>query len=89
VTIAKISELGMNQISHPSYPSDIDPSDFFLFGDLKHKLQGCSYDSADELFSTMTNLMENLEKTFLHRIFDELISCLHLIVESGGEYIQT
>jgi histone-lysine N-methyltransferase SETMAR len=59
VTIAKISELGMNQmpdarcqmpdarcqIPHPPYSSDIDPCDFFLFWYLKHKFQGCSKDA--------------------------------------------
>jgi hypothetical protein len=31
-------------------------------------------------------LMENLEKSFLHCVFDGWISCLHLVVESGGEW---
>jgi hypothetical protein len=64
VTIAKISELGMSQIPHPPYSPDIVPSDFFLFGDLKHKFQRCFYDSADEPFSVITDLMENLENRF-------------------------
>jgi hypothetical protein len=63
----------MNQMPHPPY-SPYSPhialSDFFLFGCLKHKLQGYSYDSVDELFSAITNLMENLEKSFLHCVFD-------------------
>jgi hypothetical protein len=56
---------------------------------LKDKLQGCSYDSADELFSAIMDLMENLEKSLLHRVFEEWISRLHFVLESGGEYIQT
>jgi hypothetical protein len=55
---------------------------------LKDKLQGCSYDSALELFSAITDLTENLEKSLLHRIFDEYISLLHHVVESGAEHIQ-
>jgi hypothetical protein len=89
VAIAKISELGMNQMSHLSYSPEIDSCDFFLFEYFKHKLQVCSYDYADELFSPITDLMENLEKSFLHRVFDEWISRFHLVVESVGEYIQT
>jgi hypothetical protein len=65
------------------------PCDFFLFRDLKHKLQGCSYDSKDEFFFAIMNLIENLKKSLRHRVFDERITCLHLVVESGGEYIQT
>jgi hypothetical protein len=75
----------MNQMSHPPYSPDIALSDFFLFGHLKHKLQGYSYDSDDELFSTITNLMKNLEKSLLHLVFDEWSSFLHLVVENGGK----
>jgi hypothetical protein len=75
-------------VPHPPYSPDIAPSDFFLFGYLKHKPQGCSYDSADELFSAIMDLAENLGKSLLHRVFDEWMPRLHLVVESGGEYIQ-
>jgi histone-lysine N-methyltransferase SETMAR len=84
MTIANISELGMNQMPHPPYAPEIAPSDFFLVRDLKHKLQGCSYDSAHELFSAITDLRENFEKSLLRHVFDERISRLHLVVESDG-----
>jgi hypothetical protein len=89
VKIHKIKELEMHQLPHPPYSPDIAPSDFFLFGYLKHKLQGCSYDSADELFTVIAEMMEHLEKALLHRVFNEWISRLHLVMETGGEYIQT
>jgi hypothetical protein len=55
---------------------------------LKDGLQGCSYDSADELFLAITDSMENLEKSLLRCLFEEWISRLHLVVEGVGEYIQ-
>jgi transposase len=88
MTVAKIRELGMSQVHDPSYSPDIAPSDYFLFAYLKQRLQGSSYDSSDELFSAITNLMENLEKLLLRRVVDEWISRFHLVVQSGGEYIQ-
>jgi hypothetical protein len=88
LTIGKISEVGMNQMPHPPCSRDIASSDFFLFGDLKRKLQGCSYDSGDQVFSAIMDLMENLEKSVLHRVFDEWILRFHFVVESGGEDIQ-
>jgi hypothetical protein len=78
----------MNQMPYPRYSPEIAPSDFFLFDHLKHKLQGCSDDSTNELFSTITNLTKSFEKSLLHRVFDEWISCLHLFVESDAEYIK-
>jgi hypothetical protein len=84
VTVAKISELRMNQKPGPPYSLDIAPSYLFIFGHSKHKLQRCSYNSTDELFSGIRDLMGNLENSLLHRVFDEWISHLHLIVEGGG-----
>jgi hypothetical protein len=72
-------------MSHPLFSPDIALSDLFFFGHLKHKLQGCSYDSANDLFSAITDLIKNLEKSLFHCIFDEWISCLHLVVESCEE----
>jgi hypothetical protein len=60
-------------------------SHLFLFGHLKHKLHGCSYDSANEIFAGFMDLMENLEKSFLQCIFDEWISRLHLVVDAGAQ----
>jgi transposase InsO family protein len=74
-TTAKISELGMNQMPHPPYSQTLS--------------QGCSYDSPNEFFSAITDLMENLEKSLLRRVVDEWISRLHLVMESNGEDIQT
>jgi hypothetical protein len=89
VTVAKVNELGMNLMPHSPYSPNIAPSDFFVFGYLKHKLQRCPYDSADEIVSAIRDLMENLEKSLLHRAFDERISSFHLIVEIDGEDLQT
>jgi transposase len=96
LTIAKISELGMNQMPRPPCSPDNARSDFFLFGRLKHKLQGSSYGRADEFFSAVTNLIGNLEKSLLPRVFDELISCLdpvrcteiNLVINFPGAVVQ-
>jgi hypothetical protein len=61
----------MNQTPHLPYSLNIAPFDFFLFEDLNHKLQGCSYDSADEYFFLIIDWIENLEKLLLRRVFDE------------------
>jgi hypothetical protein len=41
-----------------------------------------------EAFPAIEDLMADLGTPHLHRIFEEWISCLHLVVESGAEYIQ-
>jgi hypothetical protein len=79
VTLTKISELGMSQTPYLPYSWDIVLSDFFLSGELKHKLQGCSYDSKLD-FLAITDLMENLEILLLHPVFDEWISHVFILL---------
>jgi hypothetical protein len=82
VAIAKISELGINQMRDPPYSPyspDIARRDFFLFGYLKHRLQRCSSGSADEFFSAITDLMENLENLFPHRA-PMRVSCVFVLL---------
>jgi hypothetical protein len=88
VRIAKISKFGMNQMPYPPFSPDIAPSEFFLFGCPKEKLRGCCHDTAMNVFTAIADLMESLEKSLLHRAFNEWISRLHLVVESSGEYMQ-
>lgn len=56
---------GLHTAPHPPYSPDLAPSDFYLFGILKHKLIGMEFASVDELIqwivlnfmpSRMTNL---------------------------------
>ncbi|XP_033229066.1 uncharacterized protein LOC117180685 [Belonocnema kinseyi] len=39
-TMAKINELGFDLLPHHPYSPDLDPSDYWLFADLKKMLQG-------------------------------------------------
>jgi hypothetical protein len=78
----------MNPMPYPQSSPDIAPREFFLFGYRKEKLRGGCYDIAMNVFTAIADLMENLEKSLLHRAFNEWISRLHHVVESAGEYIQ-
>jgi hypothetical protein len=48
-----IEENGTIRASDPRYSPDWNPSDFYLFDDVKHYLSGQSFEAADELFSSI------------------------------------
>jgi hypothetical protein len=43
----------MARAPHPLYSPDLTPSDFYLFGYMKHCLRGQSFEADDELFSAI------------------------------------
>jgi transposase len=42
---------------HPPYSSDLTPSDFFLFGHIKHCLHGIAFPSREELLATIHEIV--------------------------------
>jgi histone-lysine N-methyltransferase SETMAR len=48
-----MEENEMARATHPPYSPDLAPSDFYLFGCMKHCLRGQSFEAADELFSAI------------------------------------
>jgi [histone H3]-lysine36 N-dimethyltransferase SETMAR len=48
-----VYELGYELVPHPPYSPDLDPSDFFLFADLKRMLVGKKFSTNDEVTSKL------------------------------------
>jgi len=49
VAQAIVKDIGFKQLSHPSYSTDLTPSDFYLFQHLKQHLHGTRFFDDDEL----------------------------------------
>jgi hypothetical protein len=58
----------MRRALHPLYSPDLGPSDFFLFGDVKRRLSGCSFDDADDRPSVVEEILDDCEKPTLIRV---------------------
>jgi transposase len=58
-----MEENGMIRAPHPRYSPDLTPSDFYLFGYVKHCLRGQSFETADELFSSIEAVLRGIEKS--------------------------
>lgn len=76
---------GMTRAPHPPYSPDLAPCDFFLFGYIKERLKGRSFNDADQLLMAINGVCESIEKATLEKVFYEwrerLAKCL---VACGG-----
>lgn len=83
----KLNELGIKRLDHPPYSPDLAPSDFFLFGFLKKLLEGEEFNSANELFDRVTEILNGISKSILKSVYDEWMNRLLIVQESKGNYI--
>ena len=77
----------MKKVPHPAFSPDFEPSDFFLFGYVKSKLEGQSFTSRDELFSEVTQILNEIQPDVLKSAFLNWKERLQTIINNGGEYI--
>jgi hypothetical protein len=66
-----IVQSGMRMAIHLPYSPDITPSDFYLFGHMKGRLIGESFEMGENLFSAVEVILGTLEKSILNRVFLE------------------
>jgi hypothetical protein len=60
------------------------PSDFCLFGYIKHCLRGQSFEAADDLFS----VIENIEQSISDAVFLKWMERLRRCIATNGEYLE-
>ena len=72
---------------HPPYSPDIAPSDFFLFGYVKGKMEGCHFESRDEVIEKVTSILLNIPHETLQCVFEEWEARLKKDIKINGEYI--
>ena len=79
--------LGLKKVLHPPYFTDITPSDFILLGYVKEKLKGKKFNSLDELFQKVIEIMNSIPKELLSHVFDDWKERLIKLIDTNGEYI--
>jgi histone-lysine N-methyltransferase SETMAR len=79
-TAQKVTEFlagnGMKRTPHPPYSSDLTPCDFYLFGCIKGRLAGASFEEPDQLLQAIDAIFQSIEKATLERMFQERIDRL-------------
>jgi hypothetical protein len=59
-----MEENELERATRPPYSLVLAPSDFYLFGDVKHRLRGQSFEAVDELFSSLEAVLRGIKKRF-------------------------
>jgi hypothetical protein len=77
----------MEQALHPSYAPDLAPSDFYLFGYLKERLQGQHFEDGDQLLDAIMAVTGTIEKVTLQRVLLERMERLRRCIDTNNEYI--
>ena len=73
-TMAKLNELSFELLPHPSYSSDLAPSDYYLFADLKRMLEGKRFGSNGEVNADTGAYFEAKNKSFYQKSIEMLRS---------------
>lgn len=77
----------LNFCPHPAFSPDLAPSDFYLFGKVKHLLQGKEFESEEELFEAIIEILNGISKEELLSVIDEWERRLNACISNGGNYV--
>lgn len=72
---------------HPPYSPDLAPSDFYLFGKVKHALQGQEFESEEDLFQGIQTVLIGISEEELLSVMDEWERRLHDCISRNGDYV--
>ena len=86
-TMAKLSELGYELLSHPPYSPDLAPSEYWLFADLKKMLQGKRFGSNEEVIAGTEAYFEAKDKSFYKHGIEKLEKRWNDCIALEGDYI--
>ena len=82
-----VTKLRLRELPHPPYSPDIAPSDYFLFGYLKSRLRGFSFENEEMLKNRITLELGQIEKHLLIKVFEAWVERLKVVISTRGEYI--
>jgi hypothetical protein len=83
-----MEENGMIETPHPPYSPDLAPSDFYLFGYVRHRLRGQPFETAGELCSANEVISRGIEKSTLDVVFLEWTERLRECSATNGEHFE-
>jgi histone-lysine N-methyltransferase SETMAR len=70
---------GLKRVPHEPYSSDLAPCVFYLFGYIKGRLTGASFEEPGQFLQAIDAIFQSTEKVTLERVFqkwmDRLVQC--------------
>ena len=79
-----LTKMGIKRVLHPSYSSDLAPSNFLLFP----KLRGCRYETVDEMKEALTKVIDTITQDDFHRTFLKLLERYNKCIAAEGDYFE-
>jgi hypothetical protein len=77
----------LKRAPHPPYSPDLAPSDFYLFGYIKHQLQGHEFTEGTELVSAISEILNQIPINTLVDVSDDWMRRLQRCNDINGEYV--
>jgi hypothetical protein len=78
----------MKSAPHPPCSSDLELSDFDLFGYVKERPVGLSFEDAYQLPAAVEGVLEGIEHVTLQAVFLEWMDRLRKDIATNGEYTE-
>jgi histone-lysine N-methyltransferase SETMAR len=69
---------------HPPYSPDLTPCDFFLFGYVKHVLEGSEFPSEETLLAAIQRILSDLTGDTLRAVFAKWVERLNWVALNEG-----
>jgi hypothetical protein len=82
-----MAENAIKPAPHPPYSPDLAPSDFDLFGYVKGRLTGQMFESREDLFDAIIQILRSIPMEKLMEVFLEWESRLHRCIDIDGESV--
>jgi transposase len=79
-------ENGLRLAPHRPYSPDLTPSDFFLFGYVKERLEGMVFPSYEELLDAIGKVLTRIESETLTAVFEHWMERLEWMSKNSGDY---
>ena len=75
-------------MGHPPYNPDLAPNDFFLFPNIKNKLRGQQFSSAEEAVDAFKNNIKEVSQEDWKNCFDKWFERMQKCIHHQGEYFE-
>jgi hypothetical protein len=72
-------------LGHPPYSNDLAPSEFFLFGHIKHCLQGIAFPSREELLAAINEILGAMPRPTLEEVFRHWMERLEWVSQNNSD----
>jgi hypothetical protein len=85
MSIEKTEELGFIVVSQPTYSRYFAPCDFFLFGHLKHHLEGKQFTREDQVISAVREVLNKILLQMFQNVMDDWQYRLRRCIQLEGK----